>query len=239
MRRAITVLALGVALTSASSARADSQEESAAVSAYSLDRPHTLVDVGLGALTLPAAKLCTSLSCTTTDLTLLIALRHLYKWNRHWGVGAGISWGLRPGTDDATVHGPDGVSVARTHARNYFSVAGNARYYPVAEDQWHLWVGLTSGIIVVSDRYALSEKGTSIVGPKNVTVASEGFMAGLGFGFDWSLARNWTVGAWTTQMIWHFPATRSCAQTVGDCATVSGSLFSFETGLSVTYRVRM
>ena len=238
MKKACAPLALGVLLTLAGPAHAQPDDEALSSSAYNIDRPHTLVDVGLGALTLPRANLCITRTCTTTDLTLLLALRHFFRFNRRWAFGAGISWGLRPGSDDATVSG-DGVVVPRTHARNYFSVAGNARYYPIANDAWDLWTGLTSGIIVVSDRYRVTEPGTSIVGPRGVTVASEGFMAGVGFGVDWSLARNWTVGVWTTQMLWQLPKAHACAQTGSDCASVGGSLFSFETGLSATYRVRL
>ena len=39
-------------------------------------------------------------------------------------------------------------------------------------------------------------------------------------------------------MLWKFPTTKDCAQT-RECATVSGTLFSFETGVNVTYRVRL
>jgi hypothetical protein len=219
-------------------AAAEATEESIAASAYSLDRPHTLVDVGLGALTVPDKRLCITTTCTTTDLTLLIALRHFYKWNRRWGVGAGISWGLRPGTEDATLPGSDGLAAPRTHARNYFSVAAHGRYYPIAGDLFDVWTGVSSGIIVVSDRYATEQPGTSLIGARSIHVASEGFMAGLGIGADWALARNWTVGAWTSPMLWRFPSKPGCVQT-NECGSVSGTLFSFETGLSVTYRVRL
>jgi len=234
---AAALLALHPAVASAEETRATTSTAGAA-SAYSLDRQHTLVELGIGALTLPSVKLCLETSCTTTDLTLLLSLKHFFKFNRTWGIGAGVSWGFRPTKEDASITTPDGRTIGREHTRNYFMLAGAARYYLIATDGFDFWTGLTAGVIVASDRYAPTQRGESILGPRSTGVVTEGLMGGFGLGADWAFRNNWTVGLWTTQMLWKFPTTKDCAQT-RECATVSGTLFSFETGVNVTYRVRL
>ncbi len=214
------------------------QATGAAKAAYDLDRPHSHVELGVGALTLPSANLCIATQCTDTDLTLLLALRHVFMFNRRFGLEAGVAWGFRPVTAEANLTAPDGEVVERRHTRNYFMVSGGARYYPITSPGFLLWTGATAGVVVASDRYGSPDRGESILGPRSTVIRSEGAMGGVALGADWPLRTNWLLGAWTTQMLWHFPGKKSCAQT-GECASVGGSLYSFEAGIAVTYRVHL
>ncbi|MCC6647567.1 MAG: hypothetical protein IT374_18605 [Polyangiaceae bacterium] len=209
-----------------------------AKAAYDLDRPHSHVELGVGVLTLPSAHLCITTECTSTDLTLLLELRHVFMFNRRFGLEAGVAWGFRPVTAEANLHAPDGEVIERRHSRNYFMVSGGARYYPITSPGFLLWTGAKAGVVVASDRYASPDRGESILGPRSTVIRSEGVMGGLALGADWPLRTNWLLGVWTTQMLWNFPGQRACAQT-RECASVGGTLYSFEAGLAVTYRVHL
>ena len=203
------------------------------------ERPHAMVEIGLGALSLPYKQLCipTESRCVDSDYTLLGSLRYALRWSPRFAIGAGVSLGFRPLSDNADISGPSGT-IERTHSRNYLIMSGLLRYYPVQRDGFEGWVGATGGLIVVSDRYELEDKGTAIINPRSTTLATQGPMVGLGGGVDWSLNPSWAVGGWTSQMIWFLPREPACAATT-DCATVSGASYSLELGLSLTYRTRI
>lgn len=241
MKVRLAALAAIVVTACSSAALAEERATSAtgaAKAAYNLDRPHSHVELGVGALTLPSAHLCIATQCTDTDLTLLLALRHVFMFNRRFGIEAGVAWGFRPVEAETNLTAPDGTVVERRHTRNYFMVSAGARYYPITSPNFLLWTGGTAGVVVASDRYGSPDRGESILGPRSNVVRSEGVMGGAQLGADWPLRTNWLVGAWTTQMLWHFPGRKSCAQT-GECASVNGSLYSFEAGVAVTYRVHL
>lgn len=201
-------------------------------------RVNDLVEIGVGALTLPSVRLCLATSCTSTDLTLLLSFRNLVRFERVWALGAGVAWGFRPVTTDASMRAADGSLIERQHTRNYFMVSGMGRRYLVTGDRFQLWLGATGGLVIASDRYASKKQSESIIGPKATPIRTEGLMAGGGLGASWALSEAFELGGWTTEMLWKFPMDRACAAT-RECATVSGSLFSFETGIYLTYRVRL
>ena len=203
------------------------------------ERPHAMVEIGVGGLSLPYKRLCipTESKCVDSDYTLLGSLRYSLRWTPRFSFGAGVSLGFRPIVDSANVQSPDGV-IERDHSRNYLILSALWRYYPIRQDGFEAWVGATGGLIVVSDRYALKDKGTAIINPRSTTLATEGPMVGLGGGVEWSLSSSWAVGGWTTQMVWFLPKEPVCGATT-DCSTVSGASYSLELGLSLIYRTRI
>jgi hypothetical protein len=203
-----------------------------------VDHSYSLLELGVGALSLPRKQLCipTQNQCATADLTLLGSLRFLVRWDERFALGAGVSLGFRPVTDEASISSSTGT-ISRSHTRNYFMLGGLGRYYIISGD-FNLWAGAGAGIIVVADHYNLTDSGTAIINPRGVTLGSEGWMVGASLGADWRLSKNWLIGLWTQEMLWGLPDTKACAQT-GDCATITGKSFSIETGLSLTYRAKI
>lgn len=203
------------------------------------ERAHAMVEIGIGGLSLPYKKFClpTEYRCASSDYTLLGSLRYSLRWSPSFAVGAGISLGFRPLSDNADIQSSEGV-IPRVHSRNYLLLSSTFRYYFFEQDGLEVWAGATGGLIVVSDRYELQNKGTAIINPRNTTLASQGPMIGLGLGLDWSLNSSWAIGGWTHQMIWFLPENAACGATY-DCATVSGASYSLELGLSMIYRSRL
>ena len=204
-----------------------------------VDHSYAMVEVGMGALSLPYKKLCipTQNKCATADFTLLGSLRYSLRWSPHFAAGAGVSLGVRPISDEADLAAP-GAPIQRVHSRNYLIISGQLRYYVTQRDGFEVWGGGSGGLIVVSDRYELEDKGTAIINPHSTTLSTQGPMVGLAAGAAWSLNSSWTVGGWTSQMIWFLPDKPACGPT-GDCATVSGASYSLELGLALTYRSRI
>lgn len=203
------------------------------------DRAHAMVEIGLGGLSLPYKQLClpTEIECANSDYTLLGSLRYALRWSPKFAAGAGVSLGFRPLVDEANIGGQAGV-IERTHSRNYLLLSGHWRYYLVRQEGFEGWVGATGGLIVVSDRYELKDKGTAIINPRSTILATQGPMVGAGAGVEWSLNSSWAVGGWTSQMLWFLPKKPSCGATY-DCATVSGASYSLELGVSLLYRTRL
>jgi hypothetical protein len=202
----------------------------------SLERTHSLVEVGIGALSVPAQQFCIpTQGCSQGDLTLLGSLKYLVRWKGRFAAGAGVSLGFKPLSDDASISTPNG-SIERTHSRNYFILGGLARYYPVTTPQYNVWVGGSGGLVIVADIYDIKDKGTAFINPHSTTVPTQGAMVGVALGGDWLVGNNFSVGAWTHEMLWLLPDVKACAATQGDCATVEGKRFSLELGVSLTYR---
>jgi hypothetical protein len=205
-------------------------------------RPFTKAELSLGALTLPRARfsLPTEESTDRADLTLLLTLRQLFQWNPNFAVGAAIDWGLRPTSDEITTETSRGP-IKRSHTRNYLMVTGLVRYIPVVRPNYEIWVAASGGALVVNDRYVSELDKAAIpvvVGPQATSVRAEGGTVGLGIGFEYRLDRSWALGGFTQQMLWFLPEQKRCAQTL-ECASVGGRLFSFEVGLTATYRLRL
>lgn len=202
-------------------------------------RPHAQVEIGLGALSLPAKQLClpTQNKCADADFTLLGSLRYLLRWSPEFAAGVGVSIGFRPVSDDASLASSEGT-IGRDHSRNYMMLTGIWRYHFVRRQSFEMWFGAAGGLIVVRDAYELRDKGTAIINPRSTTISTSGPMAAVSLGADWALSPSWTFGGWTNQMLWFLPKTPDCAST-NDCATVSGRAYSLELGVAFTYRTKI
>ncbi len=202
-------------------------------------RPHAQVEIGVGALSLPYKQLClpTQNKCASADYTLLGSLRYILRWDHRFAAGVNVSIGFRPISDDASQNSPDG-KIERDHSRNYFMLTGVWRYYFVRRQGFEMWAGVAGGLIVISDQYVLRDPGTAIINPRSTTIATTGPMGAVALGADWALSPSWTLGGWTTQMLWFLPSKYACASTY-DCASVSGRAYSLELGINLTYRTKI
>ncbi|MEZ4224138.1 MAG: hypothetical protein R3B13_24530 [Polyangiaceae bacterium] len=204
------------------------------------ERPRGMAEVGLGWLVLPAAEVCVErdiAGCTRGDSSFELDAWQLYRAHETFAIGAGMTLGLTP-TTDAPRQDPPGT--ARDHSRGYFTVEAIARYYPYSEDPFEVWLGITSGLVVVSDRFE-SREGKSdraLVGPRGVTIRSEGYTVGLAAGGAYEFASRWSVGSSIRYGSWFLPETPN-TDPLGDEASLVGQNDVFSVLVSVAYSLRL
>lgn len=202
------------------------------------ERAVGMAEVGLGWLVLPAADVCVErdiAGCTTGDSSLELDAWQIFRLTPRLAFGAGITLGLTP-TTDAPRQDPPGVE--RDHSRGYFTVEGVFRYYAIARDSFEGWIGLTSGLVVVSDRFE-SREGRSdraLVGPRGVTIRTEGLTVGLAVGAALPLGPNWSLGAAARYGSWFLPQEPN-TNPLGDEASLVGQNDVLSLVLTVGYRV--
>jgi outer membrane protein W len=214
-----------------------------------LDRPHTVLNLEAGIIALPNAAISQSNRGGATplgtvgngDATLQTGVHILYRANGDWAIGAGALFAPRP-TADTNYGGASGLS--RTHSRSYLTLGGEARYYPLRSRWFEGWFGLTSGAIVVGDRYVNNNapQVPSILGNNETTVSTEGFAIGVQIGADYLVTDSWVIGLAIRADRWFLPdqkpfSKETSCDPVGDCPTLTGSVAAFEFGLTVGYRI--
>lgn len=222
-----------------SAARADETPATrSALLAPRLDQPYTLAQLGVGVLTLPAASVClATLPCTKGDTSIEANFWQFYRANRLFAIGAGASVALRPTSDTTTTE----TGQARNHSRSYFLVEGQGRFYFVHAIPFEAYLGATVGGIVLSDRY--SNPGSApvtiaIIGPRVITLRTEGLSLGGVLGFSWFFAANWALGASVRYLRWFLP--HEAATTVFlDRASLTDQQSAFDLGFSATYRIAL
>jgi hypothetical protein len=228
-------MALVVALACPTSAQAQTDEGLQ----FDQARFHGKVEAGLGLLGLPTAKVCTNraLGCIRGDSSPMLEMWQLFRPNPIFAVGAGVTLGLFP-IADAPQQGATGIS--RDHRRGYFTVETIARWYWLHGSVWESWVGATGGLVVVSDTFATNNDVTdrAILGPRGVTIRSEGLALGLAAGVSESLSDSWTVGAGLRLGIWSLP-TAPARDALGDEASLVGPVATVIVGVNVGYRIQL
>lgn len=208
-----------------------------------IDRPHTVAELEAGIIALPTAPISAGQSGGATpfgtigrgDATLSTGIHVLYRWNRDFVAGAGVLFSPLP-TSDKQYGGLR--ALPRTHARSYFLIGGEGRYIPLHYRFLEGWVGVTVGGVVIADRFTTNagDDVAPILGTKEVTVRTEGFAFGLQLGASYFLSENWVAGASFRGSGWFLPETQRCSS-IGDCATLSGSVEVLELGLTIGYRL--
>ncbi len=201
--------------------------------------PHAAFQLGVGMLALPAAEACpvsgpNGPECEPAETALGFALQSLARVD-NFGFGGGITWafGLRPTT------GAGHDSLERQHSRSYFLVEGHFRYYLPRLAIWDSWVGASMGFVIVNDSWTtLADRDpyadTDFVGPRAVSLRTEGFAAALGAGVDWRFAKRWKFGTHVRYSNWLLPTERE-ATPLGDLASLAGRVDSLDVGLVVGY----
>lgn len=208
-----------------------------------IDRPHTIAEIEAGIIALPTAPISAGQSGGDTpfgtigrgDATMQMGLHVLYRWNRDFAAGAGLLFAPFPTSD--TEYG--GLrSLPRTHSRSYLFMGTEGRYIPLHYRFLEAWVGLSIGGVVIADRFTTEagDQVAPILGTKEVTVRTEGFAFGVQFGGSYYLSENWIAGANFRAYRWILPETPRCSS-IGDCATLSGTVEALELGLTIGYRL--
>jgi hypothetical protein len=220
-----------------------SREAADAALSRIIDRPHTIAELEAGIIALPTAPISAGQSGGNTpfgtigrgDATLQTGLHVLYRWERRFAIGAGVLFAPLP-TSDPEYGGLR--SLPRTHSRSYFFFGGEGRYIPLHYRFLEAWVGLSIGGVVVADRFITDagDKVAPILGTKEVTVRTEGFAFGVQFGGTYYLSENWIAGANFRAYRWILPETPRCSS-IGDCATLTGTVEALELGLTIGYRL--
>jgi len=197
-----------------------------------------MAELGLGWLVLPGAKVCsarTQNSCKNGDSSPMIEVWPLVRPTPDFAVGAGVSLGLIP-TADAPRQDPPGVD--RSHSRGYLTVQGIGRYYAIAGEHLEAWAGLTVGFVAISDTFqsknGLTDK--ALVGPRGVTIRTEGYTIGVALGGSYRLSPHWSVGTTLRYGAWLLPK-KPATDPFGDEASLVGRNSMFSLSLNVAYRI--
>lgn len=208
-----------------------------------IDRPHTVAEIEASILALPNAPISAGQSGGDTpfgtigrgDATMNVGLHILYRFHRAMAVGAGASFSPFP-TADPEYGGLR--QLPRTHARSYFLFGGEGRWVPLHYRFLEAWVGVSIGGVVVADRFSteVGDAVAPILGTKEVTVRTEGFAAGGQVGASYYFTENWIAGTSFRLYEWLLPGTPRCSS-IGDCATLTGSVTAMNFGVTIGYRL--
>jgi hypothetical protein len=205
-----------------------------------IDRPHTVAELEAGAIALPTAPIKpgqrnSSVPILRGDVTVQTGIHVLYRWNREFALGAGALFAPSPSSDEE--YGGLG-GIPRSHARSYLFLGGEGRYIPFHYKFFEAWAGLSLGGIVVADRFTTNagDDVPALLGSRQVTVRTEGFAFGVQGGASYYLSESWIAGANLRAYRWILPETPRCSS-IGDCATLTGTVEAFELGLTIGYRI--
>lgn len=197
-----------------------------------------MAEFGIGALTLPAATVCTDRStgkCRQGDTSLMLEAWQLLRTSRRIAAGAGVTLGLFPTADVPT---NDPANVSRDHKRSYFTAEAILRWYFYSSPAWETWAGATGGLVVIGDTYSSKEALTERVlnGPRGVTTRTEGFTLGCALGLSRPILGDWSLGASLRYGFWSLPK-EPARNPFGDEASITGLNSMFLIGLSIGYRI--
>lgn len=222
-----------------------------AIGFSALDRPTGIAEAGFGWLTLPGASVCIerTVGCSNGDRSFALDVWQIVRGSRRFALGAGILLALIPTTEAPqappeqaptdTPEAPGTATIERDHSRRYFTVEGIARYYPYVGENVEWWVGVTGGLVVVSDRFAVESDDTSeraLLGPQGVTIRTEGGSIGIAGGPVVALAKSWAVGGTLRYGHWFLPE-QPARDPLGSEASLTGRNTFFSFGLNLAYRM--
>jgi hypothetical protein len=212
-------------------------EEPVVLSGFrALNRPTGIAEAGFGWLTLPGANVCSSAGCKAGDTSFELDAWQLYRQNLRLAFGAGFLLALIPTTDAPQRESAGGIK--RDHSRKYLTLEGMLRYYPYVGERFEIWVGLTGGLVVVSDRFVVDDDYADkpLVGPPGVTIRTEGGALGLALGGAYGLTQSWSVGGSLRLGNWFLPEIPA-TDALKDKASVTGRNSVFSLGFNVAYRI--
>jgi hypothetical protein len=214
---------------------ADPESEPRVISGFhALNRPTGIAEAGFGWLTLPGAQVCSQGGCKAGDTSFELDGWQLYRQNLRLAFGAGLLLGLIPTTD---APGDDPKDIVRNHSRKYLTLEGMLRYYPYVAEKSEFWVGLTGGLVVLSDRFQVVDVyDKPLIGPSGVTIRTEGGTLGIALGGAYELTHHWSLGGSFRFGNWFLPGTPA-RDPLEDKASVTGRNSVFSLGLNVAYRI--
>jgi hypothetical protein len=237
--RFLLALTVAAVLAIPSLARAQTQADEG----ITFDRGgfHGKAEVGLGLLGLPNARVCTNrtlhFGCNSGDSSPMLELWQLFRPNPVFAMGAGVTIGLFP---VANAPKQEAIGVSRDHSRGYLTAEMIARWYWLNGPAWESWIGGTGGLVVVSDRYATNNEVTDryVLGPRGVTIRTEGYTLGVAAGVTKALSESWTIGAGFRYGLWFLPSAPA-RDVLGDEASLIGRVATIVIGINVGYRLRL
>ena len=207
-----------------------------------IDRPHTVAELEAGIIALPTAPISAGQRGGDTpfgtigrgDATLQTGIHVLYRFTRELEIGAGALFAPSP-TSDKEYGGLR--ALPRTHSRSYLFLGGEGRYIPLHYKYFEAWVGLSVGGVVIADRFVTEgDSVPTILGTREVTIRTEGFALGVQGGASYYLTENWIAGLNLRAYRWVLPEAARCSS-IGDCATLSGTVEALEAGLTMGFRL--
>jgi len=195
-------------------------------------------EFGMGLLSLPAAQVCIerNAGCSKGDSSLVVTAEPLFR-RGNFAAGAGIMLGLTSSSDAPRNDPPE---FPRDHWRRYITMEVTGRYYIPLSDVLDGWVGVSTGLGVVSDTFQ-SQNGLTdqaLVGPRGLVIMTEGFTLGIRAGVTHALSENWLIGANLRASEWFLPTTPA-TDPLGDNASLTGIVTTLEFGASLAYRSRL
>jgi len=143
----------------------------------------------------------------------------LFGVNQRFAVGAAASLALTPFS--RVPADPEGVE--REHARVYLMADMVGRMNQLVYPNYRGFLLASTGLVVISDTYR-SLRGVTdraLVGPRGVTLRTEGFGVGVGFGIETWLSSLTTLGGKIHSGLWLLPSERA-TDALGDHASMSG-----------------
>jgi hypothetical protein len=172
------------------------------------------------------------------DVAIQTGIHILYRWNRDFAAGAAAIFAPSPLAKNNEYGGLR--SLPRTHSRTYLFLGGEGRWIPIHTGFVEGWVGLSGGGIIVADRFStdVGDDVPEILGQKEVTIRTEGLSLGAQGGVNYYLTEHWIAGADLRGYAWFLPSTPRCSS-IGDCASLSGTVEAFELGLTIGYRLAL
>jgi hypothetical protein len=227
----------------------ESTQETKHEHASLLDRPHTVAEAEAGIIALPSAPISASNRGGSTplgtvgngDATVQTGVHLLYRATREWAFGAGALFAPRPTTDP---NAGGASSLNRSHSRSYLFLGGEVRYFPLRSRLLEGYVGLTSGALIIADRFSTNNvpEVPSLLGTSTVTVSTEGFAVGMETGVNYLVNDSFVIGLALRADLWVLPNEKPFSQEtscdpIGDCPTLTGRVAAFELGLTFGYRI--
>ncbi len=202
--------------------------------------PHTMFLGGLALLSLPFAEVCPSkvAPCEPGETSLGLGVTVLGRFG-NWAFGAGITYAF--GLRSTLAAGSEVVGLERRHARRYFLVEGHFRRYLPPLGAWNWWVGPSVGAVIINDSWStLADRepysDTAFVGPRAVTLATEGLAFGAAIGGHIRFLDHWIFGTHFRYANWLLPSEREQTP-VGDLGSLAGRLDMFDVGVNAGFHL--
>lgn len=200
--------------------------------------PYGAVEFGIGILALPDAEVCGGgemADCDQGDVSLEVDAWPLFRASPSFAVGAGMTLALTP-----TQNAPEvDTEFPREHTRRYFLAEGVGRYYAAYGRSFEIWVGISAGLIVVSDNFRSrsAPRDAALIGADSANIATEGMTLGLGTGFTLGATDVLQVGGTLRVANWFLPS-RPDEIAFGERASLSDRVTMVNLSLTVAYHGR-
>lgn len=198
-------------------------------------RPYGAIEFGVGVLALPDARVCGEAGCDRGDVSVEVDAWPLFRASPNFAVGAGITLALTP-TQDVPQRV---VPIPREHSRRYFQAEGIGRYYLVHGQALEWWLGVSTGLVVVSDNFRTrsAPPDLTLIGQDSANIATEGLTLGLGTGVTFGVSDVLQVGGTLRMARWILPSSHESIA-FGEEASLADRVTMLNLSIVVAYHGR-